>query len=627
MQGAVDLTGYHLSFDAEMTSASDMNYFINHFNNGDTTISSNGELENYVPYSAGGSTYTFQNGELTIAATPTSSNGLPYTSGMLSTGYSFYQNTGYFEIRAQVPSTAGFWPAFWALGGGPTDYSSELDILEQPNNDGNSNYFTSIKTPQLNEGLFQNTGVDLSAGYHSYGLMWTATSMQFTLDGQYIGQVFATPAALQSLKMYMIANMAVGGGWAGAPAAGSSAQLKIDYIRAYSNDPSVPGWWGGTEAISSPDGVNTTPNLTGTSTSTTTTTGITTATGTTTTTAGTITPVVLGSGNDTLALFVNEDAYNGDAQFTVSVDGVQIGGTQTTTAIHGAGGTQEFDVKGTFATGAHTATINYLNDADGSGGDRNLYVTGATINGTSVPSSSLSEYSGGPQSLSFQGGDTLTLNVSEDAYQGDAQYRVLVDGYYVDGTYTATASHAAGLINTQTISGNWGKGAHTVGIQFINDAYGGSPSADRNLYINSVNFDGAAAPMSGTIAQGTNGVATVQLPATSTLTLAMAEDAWQGDAQFSLSIDGNQVAANSSVTASHAAGATQMFDFSAGLTAGLHDVALSFTNDAYGGSTSTDRNLYLSGASLNGTALGTSAWTQTFDSNGTSHFSLVVPSS
>ncbi|PPQ39016.1 CAP domain-containing protein [Rhodopila globiformis] len=44
---------------------------------------------------------------------------------------------------------------------------------------------------------------------------------------------------------------------------------------------------------------------------------------------------VLGAGQDTLALSVSEDAWQGNAQFTVNVDGQQIGGVQTATT--GAG--------------------------------------------------------------------------------------------------------------------------------------------------------------------------------------------------------------------------------------------------------------------------------------------------
>ena len=114
-------------------------------------------------------------------------------------------------------------------------------------------------------------------------------------------------------------------------------------------------------------------------------------------------PVTIGSGPDTLALQVSEDAWNGNAQFTVSVDGRQIGGTLTATASHAAGQTQIFNVLGTFAAGSHTATVNFLNDAYGGtpATDRNLYVTGATIDNSVVSGATLSEGSAGPATFHF----------------------------------------------------------------------------------------------------------------------------------------------------------------------------------------------------------------------------------
>ena len=65
--------------------------------------------------------------------------------------------------------------------------------------------------------------------------------------------------------------------------------------------------------------------------------------------------VVTGSGSDTLVLSISEDAYangdgtsdpNGDAAFTVSVDGKQLAGTFYATASHTAGASQNFTLKG-----------------------------------------------------------------------------------------------------------------------------------------------------------------------------------------------------------------------------------------------------------------------------------------
>jgi hypothetical protein len=108
-------------------------------------------------------------------------------------------------------------------------------------------------------------------------------------------------------------------------------------------------------------------------------------------------PVTIGSGPNSLVLQVSEDAYQGNAMFTVSVDGQQIGGTQTALASHASGQEQAFTVNGTFGSGTHTVSVNFLNDAYGgsSSTDRNLYVDSATINGTAISGATLAEYSPG----------------------------------------------------------------------------------------------------------------------------------------------------------------------------------------------------------------------------------------
>jgi hypothetical protein len=113
--------------------------------------------------------------------------------------------------------------------------------------------------------------------------------------------------------------------------------------------------------------------------------------------------VTVGSGSDNLALQVSENAWNGNAQFTVSVDGAHIGGIETASASHASSQAQTFNVLGNFAVGSHTATVDFLNDAYGgtSTTDRNLYVTGATINGATISGAVLNESNQGPQSFSF----------------------------------------------------------------------------------------------------------------------------------------------------------------------------------------------------------------------------------
>ena len=49
----------------------------------------------------------------------------------------------------------------------------------------------------------------------------------------------------------------------------------------------------------------------------------------------------------------------------------------------------------------------------------------------------------------------MVLKVSQDAYQGDAQYVVRVDGKQIGGTLTAQALHSSGLSDMITVKGDW----------------------------------------------------------------------------------------------------------------------------------------------------------------------------
>jgi len=216
--------------------------------------------------------------------------------------------------------------------------------------------------------------------------------------------------------------------------------------------------------------------------------------------------------------------------------------------------------------------------------------------------------------------DTLQLSLSEDAWQGDAQCLVTVDGKAVGGTLTVAALHAQGKSQGVSLAGLWGAGAHDVGVQFINDAYGGSTTTDRNLYVNAVAFDGqaSAAPAATLYSNGTAHFATAASP----LVLQLSEDAYQGDAQFTVALDGKALGPVQSVTALHGSGAVQDFGFGSAMAAGTHDVAVSFLNDAYGGTAATDRNLYVNAVDVNGAAMpGTAA---TLFNTSTQHFSIVV---
>ena len=214
--------------------------------------------------------------------------------------------------------------------------------------------------------------------------------------------------------------------------------------------------------------------------------------------------------------------------------------------------------------------------------------------------------------------DTLVLHVAEDAWQGDARFTVAVDGKPVGGVLTATASHAAGQWQDVTLTGDWSAGAHRIDVTFTNDAWGGSASADRNLYVGSVDYDGQhfAGAKGSLLGNGTASFsigasaapspapapAPTPAPAVSTAVLHVSGDNGHGNPQFIVKVDGQQVGGTLGTSASHDAGRWQDLTVKLGAidATKAHDLSISFVNDGTGGSHATDTNLYVGGMEVDG---------------------------
>jgi beta-glucanase (GH16 family) len=205
------------------------------------TLSSNNEQEWYINANYGPTAsvkpWAVSGGVLSITAAPAAANIKPlinnyqYTSGEINTYHSFAQTYGYFEMRAELPQNAGGWPAFWLL---PEDGSwpPELDVMETLTNDPRTDYSTSHSSIGGNT---YSQGVafipDTTSGYHTYGVLWTKTTLTWFVDGTQVYQT-ATPTDMNK-PMYMIANLALGGWGGNVDPSQLPAQLKIDYIHAY----------------------------------------------------------------------------------------------------------------------------------------------------------------------------------------------------------------------------------------------------------------------------------------------------------------------------------------------------------------------------------------------------------
>ena len=217
-----------------------------------STLSGNGEQEMYVNanYAATASVkpWTVNNGVLTLQAAPASADisaalgGYKYTAGQINTFHSFTQEYGYFEMRAQLPAGQGLWPAFWLVAADGS-WPPELDVMEVLGNDPGKLY-TTVHTGETGTHTMSSLGTpvaDTSSGYHTYGVDWEADKITFYFDGKQVYQV-DTPADMHK-PMYMIANLAVGGGWPGNADSTTPfpADMNIDYIRAWNANPYADG--------------------------------------------------------------------------------------------------------------------------------------------------------------------------------------------------------------------------------------------------------------------------------------------------------------------------------------------------------------------------------------------------
>ncbi|MCJ2010433.1 carbohydrate-binding domain-containing protein [Methylobacterium sp. J-092] len=86
--------------------------------------------------------------------------------------------------------------------------------------------------------------------------------------------------------------------------------------------------------------------------------------------------------------------------------------------------------------------------------------------------------------------DTLVFFFSGDTYTGISHRPYTLSLHHALPILTTSASHAAGQTQDITLTGAFGTGAHDIAVQFLDDVYGGSATADRNLYVHQVSLNG-----------------------------------------------------------------------------------------------------------------------------------------
>ena len=150
----------------------------------------------------------------------------------------FSQRSGYFEIRTRLPEGPGTWPAFWLVGIDKTLGSAEIDVLEyygQFRDSFRSTLHLWRDGDMLKDGYVVTVDEgSLTKSFHNYGVLITDEDMTFYFDRKEYLRL-PTPALFKQ-PMYMIADLALGGGWP-IEKLQSPATMLIEYIRVYQIQP------------------------------------------------------------------------------------------------------------------------------------------------------------------------------------------------------------------------------------------------------------------------------------------------------------------------------------------------------------------------------------------------------
>jgi len=205
-----------------------------------------------------------------------------------------------------------------------------------------------------------------------------------------------------------------------------------------------------------------------------------------------------------LKIALSGDSWQEAPRYLILINGVQQGGEGTVHASHAAGANEVLTLAGDFSNHTAAVTIRFVNDAWGghAGADRNLYVEGIWLDGVNQGKTASLLQNGdavfqiapGPPVVQSQGAgpDSLRVMISQDAWQGDARFLLLVDGVQMGGEHAAQASRAVGEAEIWELRGNFiGSQPNQLAVRFLNDGWGGDASQDRNLYVEHLALNGS----------------------------------------------------------------------------------------------------------------------------------------
>lgn len=196
-----------------------------------------------------------EKGNLILEARKDGWEGHDVTSASLTTQDRVHILRGRVEVRAQLPSGRGTWPAIWMLGidirskGWPA--CGEIDIMENVGFEPGVIHGTvHTRVNNHTKGTAKGSQTRLPGahdGFHVYALEWFADRMDFFVDDRryftYRNDGGGEGTWPFERPAYLLLNLAIGGAWGGQKGVDDAIfpqRMTVDYVRVY-RDASTPG--------------------------------------------------------------------------------------------------------------------------------------------------------------------------------------------------------------------------------------------------------------------------------------------------------------------------------------------------------------------------------------------------
>ncbi len=207
-----------------------------------STNPTNNSQHAYLP-----SQVSVSRGNLVITSSNQPFGELPYSSGQVISKN--VQQYGRWEVRANLPTSRGMWPAIWLLPQAPWPSQGEIDIMENRGDQphltssafhwGTNPPFSHSFVSQDQQAVHGGSAVNYHDSFHTYGVEWEPTQVRFYVDGVHHYTVYDSDTggflSQQTAGMQTIINTAVGGDFLDNPDGTTiwPQHFLIDYVHVY----------------------------------------------------------------------------------------------------------------------------------------------------------------------------------------------------------------------------------------------------------------------------------------------------------------------------------------------------------------------------------------------------------